>query len=92
MGRAGVFHISRTESIQWRGNMQFARSNTIPSRNCCITWPAHTRSITGVGRGNAPADASVKAQPGNLWDDVPLTLSNGCPESKAQFDKISNYE
>lgn len=78
MQRGGIFHISTTESIQRRGNTQFARTVQFPVETALVPYPAHTRSITGVGRGSAPADATVKAQPGNLWDDVPL--SNGCPE------------
>lgn len=43
-----------------------------PAETAVVPCPAHTRGITVVGRGSAPADAAVKAQPSSLWDDVPL--------------------
>lgn len=52
-----------------------------PAEIAVVPCPACTRGITGLGRGNAPADTAVKAQPGSPWDYcATVTLSNGCPD------------
>lgn len=70
MERAGIFHISRVSNGEEIHSLLEAVQ--CPAGTAGVPCPAHARGITEVGRGNAPADAVVKAQLGSLWDDGAL--------------------